>query len=253
MILDVLELMGTTHEHIDEDMKVEEVAEGFKKLCDVIVKDVRNLVTRYHYMDVDIKNCHPVLISLICKENGWECPRLMEYIKNREEVLKTVHRDRDRAKNLVLMTIYGMAGGWRSYSCNSFVYRFGLELDGIKNKMKAKYPCISILETKLTGEKKNPFESAISLYVQEREHKVLMDTMALFKEHEVIQGDFTTLMFDGLYVPNKPNTLEVLDEVNRALKLVYGEDMELAIKSGEESDLFDREGYWEMMIIWTSI
>ena len=56
-------------------------------------REFRNVLgTNYH--DIDIKNCHPEILcqlhSQYCSKNGIKCDILGEYIKNRNEILKTV-------------------------------------------------------------------------------------------------------------------------------------------------------------------
>jgi len=51
---------------------------------------VRKALTHDNYTDIDIVNCHPVLLSQLFKKHNLECPYLDEYIENREEHLETI-------------------------------------------------------------------------------------------------------------------------------------------------------------------
>jgi len=53
---------------------------------------VRKVLTHDNYTDIDIVNCHPVLLSQLFKKHNLECPYLEEYIENREEHLETIMR-----------------------------------------------------------------------------------------------------------------------------------------------------------------
>ena len=53
-------------------------------------RDVRKALTHDNYTDIDIVNCHPVLLSQLFKRHNLECPYLDEYIENREEHLETI-------------------------------------------------------------------------------------------------------------------------------------------------------------------
>ena len=53
-------------------------------------RDVRKALTHDNYTDIDIVNCHPVLLSQLFKKHNLECPRLDEYIAHREEHLETI-------------------------------------------------------------------------------------------------------------------------------------------------------------------
>ena len=39
--------------------------------------------------DIDMVNCHPVLLKYICKENNIRCPILTEYVDNRDKIIET--------------------------------------------------------------------------------------------------------------------------------------------------------------------
>ena len=55
-------------------------------------RDVRKALTHDSYTDIDIVNCHPVLLSQLFKRHNLECPCLDEYITHREEHLESAIR-----------------------------------------------------------------------------------------------------------------------------------------------------------------
>jgi hypothetical protein len=48
-------------------------------------RDVRKALTHDSYTDIDMVNAHPCILSQLFKRHNLECPRLDEYIANREE------------------------------------------------------------------------------------------------------------------------------------------------------------------------
>jgi uncharacterized protein YwbE len=62
----------------------------------------RGLVMRGLCTDIDMVNCHPVILRYICKKHNIPCPNLEYYINNRDEILKTFP-DRDVGKILFLI------------------------------------------------------------------------------------------------------------------------------------------------------
>ena len=103
--------------------------------CDYSVttfkKIVRNTLCKDIYHDIDIVNCHPVLLSQLCELNGIKCDKLNYYIKNREEILyRTICHyeiDRSMAKDLYLCIINGGSiKNWRK-KCN--IQKFVRDLD----------------------------------------------------------------------------------------------------------------------------
>lgn len=69
-------------------------------------KAIRHALASDIYIDVDIVNTLPVLISQYCDKNGIQCELLKDYIENREERLDEImnyhHVGRECAKELIL-------------------------------------------------------------------------------------------------------------------------------------------------------
>ena len=56
------------------------------------------------YYDIDIKNCHPVLLSQLCEFNKIDTPILNNYIKNRNKIIsKSGKNKKDFKKDLYKM------------------------------------------------------------------------------------------------------------------------------------------------------
>ena len=69
-------------------------------------KDVRGVLCDGIISDLDIVNCHPNILSWICKQNDILCPNLDHYIQNRDKILNKLRNehnfDREDAKKLFL-------------------------------------------------------------------------------------------------------------------------------------------------------
>ena len=86
---------------------------------------IRNLLTKQYYIDLDIVNCHPVIIYNLCLRHNISCERLKDFIENREEILEYIvdnnengswneeriesnnEMNRDIAKRFCLMFFFG--------------------------------------------------------------------------------------------------------------------------------------------------
>ena len=62
----------------------------------------RGLLMRGVGTDIDMKNCHPVLLRYICKKHDIHCPELEYYINHRDECLAEFH-SREMGKNAYLV------------------------------------------------------------------------------------------------------------------------------------------------------
>jgi len=89
------------------------------KYCSIgsMPREIRGTLAQDHYVDIDINNCHPVLMVQLCDKYNIECNELRNYVKNRDEYLKRVmddfQVDRDAAKVLFLQLMYG--GSYKSW------------------------------------------------------------------------------------------------------------------------------------------
>jgi len=177
---------------------------------------IRNALVEGLYHDIDMVNCHPVFLQSLCKRNGWECPQLLYYIENREQVLKDVVRfvvcTRSDAKELMLRLMFGgKAETWKKELHKSraklppFIIEFAKELDRLMTNVSTTFSSFP------APGKKNPRASRMSLLLQDMENNVLMVMSDFFKQNGYEPGVY---MFDGLMVhkkPDEPITRELLD------------------------------------------
>jgi hypothetical protein len=71
-------------------------------------REVRGTLCREYYHDIDIVNCHPVLLVQYAKNKyNHDLPILTYYIEHREEVLAKLSDNRDEAKDMIIVTLYG--------------------------------------------------------------------------------------------------------------------------------------------------
>jgi len=75
-----------------------------------IRREIRQSITKDLYTDVDIENCHVVILQQICKKNKVQTPKLDDYINNREMYLEKLMTEynvnRDDAKRVFLVAMY---------------------------------------------------------------------------------------------------------------------------------------------------
>jgi hypothetical protein len=71
-----------------------------------IMREIKGFLTEDITADIDIANCHPVILLELCILNKFECPNLTLYVNNRDDYLKKIMEDdnliREDAKKKVL-------------------------------------------------------------------------------------------------------------------------------------------------------
>ena len=86
-------------------------------LCS-IRREIRHTLANGKYIDIDIDNCHPVLLLQLCEKNDIDCECLTKYVKNRDKHLNQVmtkyNVSRDCAKQLFIRLLYfGSFNRWK--------------------------------------------------------------------------------------------------------------------------------------------
>lgn len=71
-------------------------------------KEARGTLCKEFYYDIDIVNCHPVLLVQYAKNKyNYALPLLAHYVEHRDEVLAKLSESRDEAKEMVIKILYG--------------------------------------------------------------------------------------------------------------------------------------------------
>lgn len=112
----------------------------------VFSKNIRGFLGKKYYYDVDIENCHPVIIYNLCKYYGWECTELSEYVEKRNEyIIKIMEQlnntnlkddwDKNDVKSIILSLINGSDNDYN----NDNLKKFLTEMERISINIKDKY------------------------------------------------------------------------------------------------------------------
>lgn len=191
-------------------------------------KDVRNLLARDYYVDVDMVNSQPTLLAHFAATHGWKVDRLQEYVDHRdakmEELQQHYHCDRDGAKEIMLKLMY--LGGLPKPS-NAFLNEFKAELLQIATNCSLMFPAEYKQILAKTGDDKNPLSSMLSLVLLTEEHKVLMVMQRFLEAQGCTIG---SLMYDGMLVSTAGYNSDMLAACEQAITQETGYVIKLAEK-----------------------
>ena len=152
-----------------------------------IRREIRHTLAKNHFVDIDIENCHPVILLQMCKKNDIDCDNLEDYVENRGKYLKEVMDeygvDRDAAKRLFIILLYfGSFEGWAQDVGSSkpalrSIKNFKKELQEIGKQIADANPTIAEQVKKCKAKKNveeyNETGSVVSYFLQEIERRVL--------------------------------------------------------------------------------
>ena len=105
-----------------------------------MTRSIRHTLYRENYVDIDIVNCHPVLLSWFCHQKGYDCSSLDRYINERDSILEELtelwNMTKEDVKNIFLKTING-GKEYRIPCQNDFFSKFENEIQNILQKVKS--------------------------------------------------------------------------------------------------------------------
>jgi hypothetical protein len=209
-----------------------------------IRRELRHTLAKNKMVDIDIENCHPVLLYQICKANEIDCDYLEEYVLNRQkyldEVMNTFKVDRDTAKKLFILLLY--FGGFYSWAESNnikeeptkMINRFKKEVQEIGKKICDNNDDIrKIIKKRKEEQKKKDFNeigSVVSYYLQELECRILETIYLYCQKNKIIKNNVCVLCADGLMIEKEYYTPELLTEFETLIKNKFGFELKFTQK-----------------------
>jgi len=203
-------------------------------------KAIRETLVHDTHTDVDIKNCHLVLLSQYCREKGMVCECVNDYVDNRAVRLQEIIDDhkvtRKEAKELILVMMYG--GDVTNY-CMTNGFEVNIPIPTWVNKLNDELKKITTMICQINKdihdgvkklkkeEYKNKDTATLSYVLQNIEDRVLMTAFNFFQTKNMT---VETLCFDGLLVRSKDVTIDLLEELSSYCKKLTGYKVEFEIK-----------------------
>ena len=177
--------------------------------------------------DLDMVNCHPVILLNLCKEHNIKYNLLFDYIQNRDHFLSELMTDYDinrcMGKQILLKSLNKVdlttKVNNKRVKIKSLFRKFDIELTEISKKLFEIYKDNDKYKKYLSNDW-NKEGKYINLILCDMENKYLM------KAREILKNKFNikeaVLMFDGLmiYKDNKPKEylLKIIDTLNNHFK-----------------------------------
>lgn len=211
--------------------------------------EIRKILANKYYNDLDIKNCHPVIIYNLClKHNITKCSYLKKFIENREEILKQIvednpdghmneariegkKMDRDVAKRFLLTFFFGAGlqkqkDAFNITELDEFIENLETENDFFNELQDIIYRINNLAcyrdiakyakeECEKKGKTNNTRGSIFSRIICDYERQ-LIDLLTIEMENKGYT--IGTYMYDGLFVDNKKDIIkDDIDYFNKKL------------------------------------
>ena len=203
--------------------------EGFTSLgcCQ---RNIRGTLTAGTYIDIDLVNCHPVMILTLLKKNNYQCQNYQNYCNNRDTELNTIKTafncTRDVAKKFFIIAGYG--GSYNKWINDN-------ELESNDNAFKNKFMSFQnesrnlaqrfIIENndkyqayiKRKNKTFNKEFSFLSAMLQDEECNILETIYTVFNDNGLIKHNNAILCHDGIMLNRKSIKQEDLTNVENKI------------------------------------
>ena len=201
-------------------------------------KTIRHTISREFYWDIDIKNCHPIILLWYCEDNEIACETLKHYVNNRDdclnELMNAFNQDKDTVKEAFLAI---MNGGGVKFDCENapdWFCRFFIQIKDLHQAICDLNPEIMKKTKKKHGAKYfNLNGSCVNSILCIYENKILQ---SMYQECLDLNAEVGALVFDGLMVRRDSNiNLEnLLRRLETRVKNDLGIDITLVEKEMDQ-------------------
>lgn len=149
-----------------------------------------------HTTDIDIKNCHPVILKWLCDKYEIKCCNLNQYIFNREEVFKS-NGGKDFVKNKVLNLMNNDFKNKKGLN-TQFLKDIDIEFNKIRQQIIYKEKYQDILQNIDENQQgKNYAGTCISRILCHYESQILNEMVYYLQNNNYV---VSVLMFDGCMI-----------------------------------------------------
>ena len=230
-----------------------------------LAREIRHTICKDYYADIDIVNCHCIVLEQICKAHTIQCKNLSLYNQQRDTILHDICNkyfvSRDDAKTLFIIHLY--LGSFKSWADKleivdekptDFLMDFANELKAISVDIEKANP-----QLKKDVEKANKKESKakkpkfwrstiLSLFLQDWERRILEEVYNYLCHHKYIIDNDCVLCFDGIMIHNSRYTEELLPALSKHIKERMGFDIQFSRKE-MSNDIIKALEYNEINIV----
>ena len=102
-----LDNLGRKKVHYKQKFKHKHRYYGVGSCLSYLKKEIRNSIMPKNIKDIDMVNCHPVILLNLCQKNKVKCNILKKYVENRNIILDSFGDDRKTVKELFLTILNG--------------------------------------------------------------------------------------------------------------------------------------------------
>jgi hypothetical protein len=213
---------------------------GTKGSMETLERECRGTMCQEFYNDIDVVNCHPVLLCQFAqRQYQVEMPEVEKYCDNRDEYLRTIHENKEEAKQAVLKVFYN--------GNNEFpiLAPMVLEIRNFIKKHLMKDKAYEELLAYVRKQDSNTYGSFLSHILQTEERRVMMAMRESFMKQgfsvDVLAYDGVMLRKDGREITSECLRIaesDIFQQTHYVIKLINKpfEAYDISKEQKEETD-----------------
>lgn len=205
-------------------------------------REIRQTLTKGRFRDIDIKNCHPVILLQLIQHAGIPTIQLKSYVENRQDWFNLItgayQCTEEQAKTLMILYTYG--GGFKKWIDKEKLdesFEELPELTAFKNEVRHYHGVITRRNSHLEKvAKKIKDESGLiditnvegtvcAYFLQEYEVRILETLYNYCIENNVIKNRVAVLCADGMMIEAESYNESLLTIFNEIVKEKIGFDL----------------------------
>lgn len=202
----------------------------------LLCRRVRHTISKEYYKDIDVVNCHPVLLEWLCKQNKFKCKYLSMYIANRNKYI-----DGNPSKKTLFLIMTNEGSNINEESLTDFEGKYWNEMKKLHKSFSQLYPedFEAHKKKRIEVHKKdyNHMASFMNTLLCDLENKILMCMWKYYGNTKDV-----VLCFDGIMIRTRTDDNYKLNECQEFIEKNIGIKITLKIKEMTEGfDLTDRD------------
>jgi len=205
-------------------------------------REIRQTISNEYYYDIDIVNCHPVLLQQYAKANKLSYNYIKIYNKNRDELLKGYSEEFNVKKSDVKKSFLTILNGGKTFlnmkgnDMPDFVKEYKNEVVNIQQHIYENEPIYKKLGVANAKKKQelyqtkssNELGSTMNIMLCDIENKILQCMINHLNKKDLVKLSLV-MVFDGFMIP-KENLKNVdIDDLLRDLEKVVYEELKYRI------------------------
>ena len=222
-----LDTLGRKKVHYKQKFKHKDRYYGIGSCLSYLKKEIRNSIMPKNIKDIDMVNCHPVILLNLCQKNKVKCNILKNYVENRNIILDSFSDDRKTVKEMFLSILNG--GFKKVYSkdieVNNYLKLLENEIFKIQNIFYEK-------DKRYFEKGYNYMGKNLSRIILEKENQILQTMINYFVSKRI---NIFTLEYDGVKIYTDDTSKHFsINDLEKIILEKTGINMKLSFKNIED-------------------